>query len=108
MIGKAAAFHDLSEFVTLIREGLRDYETEVGKAKYSDNWTKFQFATVKIKIGALDIDVYRHGSTRAGYVDVHVWNFGAHPLKKNKFSMGGRVPHVARVVADYVNEYEGE
>ena len=111
MRSKEIAFNDLTTFATLVRDGLH-VDKRAGKPEYGDHWEEFKFATVTIRIGNLVIESTRHNGKVtgkvAGKVSVRVWNFKAHPYKRSKFSMDGDVPHVARVVSDYVNEYEGE
>ena len=99
------ALKALSEFESLVRYGLYPSEP-LEKVERKDNWDSRHFASLEFKVGQLTVAAYAYASGRNGFLDVTVWNFSEPSGNASKFDMVADAEHVARVVVDYLNEYE--
>ena len=99
------ALKALSEFESLVRYGLYPSKP-LEKAERKDNWDSLYFVSLEFKVGQLTVEVYAYASDRNGFLDVTVWDFSEPYEDADKFYMGADAEHVARVVVDYLNEYE--
>ena len=99
------ALKALSEFESLVRYGLYPGES-LEKVERKDKWDSFNFASLEFRVGQLTVVAHAHASRGIGHLDVAVWDFIGPSEDAYKFDMGADAEHVARVVVDYVNEYE--
>ena len=99
------ALKSLNEFESLVRYGLYPSES-LEKVERKDKWDSFNLASLKFRAGQLTVEVYAHASDRNGFLNVMVWDFSEPSGNASKFDMGADAEHVARVVVDYLNEYE--
>ena len=99
------ALKALSEFESLVRYGLYPGEL-LEKVERKDKWDSFNFTSLEFKVGQLTVAAYAHASSGIGHLDVTVWDFIGPSEDAYKFDMGADAEHVARVVVDYLNEYE--
>ena len=99
------ALEALSEFESLVRYGLYPGQS-LEKVERKDKWDSFNFASLEFKVGQLTVVAYAHASSEIGHLDVTVWDFIGPYEVAGKFDMGADAEHVARVVVDYLNEYE--
>ena len=99
------ALKALSEFESLVRYGLYPVKS-LEKVERKDKWYSLYFASLKFKVGQLTVEVYAQVSDRSGFLNVMVWDFSEPSGNASKFAMDADVEHVARVVVDYLNEYE--
>ena len=99
------ALKTLSEFESLARYGLYPSKS-LEKVERKDKWDSFNFASLKFRAGQLTVEVHAHASDRNGFLNVRVWDFSETSGNASKFDMDADVEHVARVVVDYLNEYE--
>jgi len=107
MTDKKVAIKDLSKLLASILERLSP-GNELDRFKFQDSWQQYKIARLRLFVGDLEIEATKFDADFQGVIDVHVWNFNDIEELMHKFRIKGRIPHVARVVADYVNEYEGE
>ena len=105
MRGLYDALKALSEFESLVRYGLYPSES-LEKVERKDKWDSFNFARLEFKVGQLTVVAYAHASSGIGHLDVTVWDFSKPSGNALKFAMVADAEHVARVVVDYLNEYE--
>ena len=105
MRGLYDALKALSGFESLVRYGLYPSES-LEKVERKDNWDSFNFARLEFKVGQLTVAAHAHASSGIGHLDVTVWDFIGPSDEACKFDMGADAEHVARVVVDYLNEYE--
>ena len=99
------ALKALSEFESLVRYGLYPGKS-LEKVERKDKWDSFNFASLEFKVGQLTVEVYAHASDRNRFLNVMVWDFSEPSGNASKFDMVADAEHVARVVEDYLNEYE--
>ena len=99
------ALKALSEFESLARYGLHPGKS-LEKVERKDKWDSFNFASLEFKVGQLTVEAHAHASDRNGFLNVMVWDFSEPYEDADKFYMGADAEHVARVVVDYLNEYE--
>ena len=99
------ALKSLNEFESLVRYGLYPGES-LEKVEHDNKWDSFNFASLEFKVGQLTVAAYAHASSGIGHLDVTVWDFIGPSEDAYKFDMGADAEHVARVVVDYLNEYE--
>ena len=99
------ALKALSEFESLARYGLYPSKS-LEKVERKDKWDSFNFASLEFKVGQLTVAAYAYASDRNGFLNVSVWDFIGPYEDADKFYMGADAEHVARVVVDYLNEYE--
>ena len=99
------ALKTLSEFESLARYGLYPGKS-LEKVERKDKWDSFNFASLEFRAGELTVEAHAHASDRSGHLNVRVWDFSETSGNASKFYMGADVDHVARVVVDYLNEYE--
>ena len=99
------ALKALSEFESLVRYGLHPGES-LEKVEHRNRWDLFKFAGLRLRVGQLTVEAHAHASDRSGHLNVRVWDFSEPSGNASKFYMGADVDHVARVVVDYLNEYE--
>ena len=99
------ALKALSEFESLARYGLYPGKS-LEKVERKDKWDSFNFASLEFKVGQLTVVAHAHASSGIGHLDVTVWDFSEPSGNASKFDMGADAEHVARVVVDYLNEYE--
>ena len=99
------ALKALSEFESLVRYGLYPSKP-LEKVERKDKWDLSNFASLEFRAGQLTVVVYAHASDRSGFLHVMVWDFSEPSGNASKFDMDADVEHVARVVVDYLNEYE--
>ena len=105
MRGLDDALKALSEFESLARYGLYPSKS-LEKVERRDKWDSFNFASLEFRAGQLTVEVHAHASDRNGFLNVSVWDFSEPSDEACMFDMGADVDHVARVVVDYLNEYE--
>ena len=105
MRGLNDALKDLSEFESLVRYGLHPGEL-LEKVERKDEWDSFELARLEFRVGQLTVVAHAHASRGIGHLDVAVWDFIGPSEDAYKFDMGADADHVARVVVDYLNEYE--
>ena len=105
MRGLDDALKALSEFESLVGYGIHPGES-LEKVKYRNKWNSFKFACLKFRAGQLTVEAHAHASDHSGYLNVRVWDFSKPSGNTHKFHMGADAEHVARVVVDYLNEYE--
>ena len=99
------ALKALSEFESLARYGLYPSKS-LEEVEHRNRWDLFNFASLEFKVGQLTVAAYAHASSGIGHLDVTVWDFSEPSGIASKFDMGADAEHVARVVVDYLNEYE--
>ena len=99
------ALKALSEFESLVRYGLYPGKS-LEKVEHKDKWDSFNFAGLRLKVGQLTVEAHAHASDRSEHLNVRVWDFSEPSGNTHKFYMGADAEHVARVVVDYLNEYE--
>ena len=99
------ALKALSEFESLARYGLYPSKS-LEKVERKDKWDSFNFASLEFKVGQLTVEVHAHALDRNGFLNVRVWDFSKPSGNALKFAMVADAEHVARVVVDYLNEYE--
>ena len=99
------ALKALSEFESLARYGLYPSES-IGSVERKNKWDSFNFASLEFRVGQLTVTAYAYASDRNGFLDVGVWDFTGTYEDAYRFDMGADAEHVARVVVDYLNEYE--
>ena len=99
------ALKTLSEFESLARYGLYPDKSLKG-VEHENKWDSFKLARLEFRVGQLTVEVYAHVSDRSGFLNVMVWDFSEPYEDAIKFDMDADVEHVARVVVDYLNEYE--
>ena len=99
------ALKTLSEFESLARYGLYPGKS-LEKVERKDTWDSFNFASLEFRAGQLTVEAHAHASDHSGYLDVRVWDFSKPSGNTHKFHMDADAEHVARVVVDYLNEYE--
>ena len=99
------ALKTLSEFESLARYGLYPSKS-LEKVERKDKWDSFNFASLKFRAGQLTVEVHAHAVDDNGRLNVWVWDFNKPSGDPCKFDMGADVDHAARVVVDYLNEYE--
>ena len=95
----------LSDFESLVRNKLHpDRPLEIVKREHK--WDSLNLACLGFRAGRLTVEAHAHASGGSRLLDVWVWDFSEPSGNTRKFDMCADVAHVARVVADYVNEYE--
>ena len=99
------ALKDLSEFESLVRYGLHPGES-LEEVEHKNKWDSFNFAGLRLRVGQLTVEANAHAVDDNGRLNVWVWDFNKPSGDPCKFDMGADVDHVARVVVDYLNEYE--
>ena len=99
------ALKTLSEFESLARYGLYPSKS-LEKVERKDKWDSFNFASLEFRAGELTVEAHAHASSEIGHLDVTVWDFSEPSGNARKFAMVADAEHVARVVVDYLNEYE--
>ena len=99
------ALKALSEFESLVRYGLYPSKS-LEKVERKDKWDSLKFASLEFRAGELTVAAYARASSRIGHLDVTVWDFSKPSGNALKFVMVADAEHVARVVVDYLNEYE--
>ena len=105
MRGLDDALEALSDFESLVRSGLHPSKS-LEKVEHKNKWDSFNFAHLEFRVGQLTVTAYAYASDRNGLLDVGVWNFTGPYEDAYRFDMGADADHVARVVVDYLNEYE--
>ena len=99
------ALKALSEFESLVRYGLYPSKS-LEKVEHRNKWDLFKFTYLVFSAGQLTVEVHAHASDRSRHLNVRVWDFSETSGNASKFYMGADAEHVARVVVDYLNEYE--
>ena len=99
------ALKALSDFESLVRNGLHPSKS-LEKVEYKDKWYSLNFACLEFRVGQLTVEAHVHASSGIRSLDVTVWDFIGPSEDACKFDMGADIDHVARVVVDYLNEYE--
>ena len=99
------ALKALSEFESLVRYGLYPSKS-LEKVERKDKWDSFELARLEFRAGQLTVVAHAHASDRNRFLNVMVWDFIGPSEDAYKFDMGADAEHVARVVVDYLNEYE--
>ena len=99
------ALEALSEFESLARNGLHPSKS-LEKVRHENKWDSLELARLEFRAGQLTVVAHAHASRGIGHLDVAVWDFVGPSEDAYKFDMGADVDHVARVVVDYLNEYE--
>ena len=99
------ALKALSEFESLVRYGLYPVKS-LKSVEHRNKWDSFNFACLEFRAGELRVEANAHSSDKSRHLDVNVWDFSESSGNARKFYMGADVGHVARVVVDYLNEYE--
>ena len=99
------ALKALSEFESLVRYGLHPGKS-LEKVEHKNEWDSFNLASLEFRAGELTVETHAHSSNTGGYLDVKVWDFSKPSGNALKFAMVADAEHVARVVVDYLNEYE--
>ena len=99
------ALKALSEFESLVRYGLHPGES-LEKVEHENKWDSFNFASLEFEVGQLTVAAYAHASSGIGHLDVTVRDFSKPSGNVLKFAMVADAEHVARVVVDYIDEYE--
>lgn len=99
------ALEALSVFESLVEHGLHPSKS-LEKVEHENEWDSFNFARLEFRVGQLTVGAYAHACYGRRFLDVSVWDFSAPSDNALKFQMSSDAEHVARVVADYLNEYE--
>ena len=99
------ALKALSEFESLVRYGIYPGKS-LEKVGHENKWDSFELARLEFRVGQLTVVAHAHASRGIGHLDVAVWDFIGPSEDAYKFDMGADAEHVARVVVDYLNEYE--
>ena len=99
------ALKALSKFESLVRYGIYPGKS-LKKVTHKDRWDSLSFASLECRIGQLTVEANAHASDRNRFLNVRVWDFSEPSGNASKFDMGADAEHVARVVVDYLNEYE--
>ena len=105
MRGLYDAIKSLQDFESLARYGLYPSKS-LEKVEHKDKWDSFNFASLEFRAGELTVEAHAHASDTGGYLDVKAWDFSKPSGNALKFAMVADAEHVARVVVDYLNEYE--
>ena len=101
------ALKSLNEFESLVRYGIYP-DKSLREVAYGDRWDSLKFAHLQFRVGQLTVEANAHSSYSNGRLNVWVWDFDNPPSDVCRFDMGADVDHVARVVVDYLNEYEAK
>ena len=99
------ALKALIDFESLVRNGLPPSRS-LEKVGHENKWDSFELARLEFRVGQLTVVAHAHASRGIGHLDVAVWDFIGPSEDAYKFDMGADAEHVARVVVDYLNEYE--
>ena len=99
------ALKALSEFESLVRYGLHPGES-LEEVERKNKWDSFELARLEFRAGQLTVVANAHAADSSGRLNVWVWDFSEPSGDACKFDMGADAEHVARVVVDYLNEYE--
>ena len=99
------ALEALSEFESLVRNGLHPSKS-LEKVRHENKWDSLELARLEFRAGQLTVVAHAHASRGIGHLDVAVWDFNKPASDVCRFDMGADAEHVARVVVDYLNEYE--
>ena len=99
------ALKSLNKFESLVEHGLHPSKS-LEEVEHENEWDSFNFARLKFRVGQLTVEANAHSSSSNGRLNVWVWNLNNPPSDVCMFDMGGNAEHAARVVVDYLNEYE--
>src|SRR5699024_3713459 len=99
------ALKALSEFESLARYGLYP-EEHLEKVTYKDEWEERSFTYIEFWVGQLRVEALAHTTDRTGHLSARVWHAGKESDKDCIFDLYADTEFVARVVVDYLNEYE--
>ena len=99
------ALKALSEFESLVGYGLYPGKS-LEKVRHENKWDSCKLARLEFRAGQLTVVAHAHALRRIGHLDVTVWDFIGPSEDACKFDMGADAEFVARVVVDYLNEYE--
>ena len=99
------ALKSLNEFESLVRYGIYPGKS-LREVTYRDRWDSLKFAYLQFRVGQLTVEANAHSSYRNGHLNVRVWDFSKSPSDVLRLDMGADAEIVARVVVDYLNEYE--
>ena len=99
------ALKALSEFESLVRYGLHPGKS-LEKVERKNKWDSFNFAGLRLRVGQLTVEANAHAADSSGRLNVWVWDFSEPSGDACKFDMGADAEHVARVIVDYLSEYE--
>ena len=99
------ALKALRDFESLVRYGLYPGQS-LEKVRHENKWDPFELARLEFRVGQLTVVAHAHASRGIWHLDVAVWDFIGPSEDAYKFDMGADAEHVARVVVDYLNEYE--
>ena len=105
MTRKNDALEELWRFLLGAIEHLKPGK-QLGSFEFEDSWQQFKIVRLRLFVEDLEIEATKFDADTQGVVGVRVWNPNDIDELIHKFHMKGRIPHVARVVADYINEYE--
>ena len=105
MRGLYDAIKSLQDFESLVGYGIHPGES-LEKVGRENKWDSFNFASLEFRVGQLTVVAHAHASDRNGFLYVRVWDFSEPYEDADKLDIGADVEHVARVVVDYLNEYE--
>src|SRR5699024_9941680 len=99
------ALKALSEFESLARYGLYPSES-LEKVVYKDEWEERSFTYLEFWVGQLKVEALADAADRNGHLSARVWYSGKESDDDCIFDLYADTEFVARVVVDYLNEYE--
>src|SRR5699024_1036003 len=105
MRGLDDALKALSEFESLARYGLYPSKS-LEKVERKDQWEEWSSTYLEFRVGELKVEALADAADRNGHLSARVWHSGKESDKDCIFDLYADVEFVARVVVDYLNEYE--
>ena len=99
------ALKALSEFESLARYGLYPGKS-LEKVVYKDQWEEWSSTTLEFRVGQLKVEALAHITDSDGLLSARVWHSGKESDDDCIFDLYADTEFVARVVVDYLNEYE--
>src|SRR5699024_1402487 len=99
------ALEALSEFESLVRYGLYPSES-LEKVERKDQWEERSFTYLEFWVGQLKVEALADAADRNGHLSARVWHSGKESDKDCIFDLYADTEFVARIVVDYLNEYE--
>ena len=105
MRGLDDALKALSEFESLARYGLYPSKS-LEKVERKDQWEEWSYTYLEFRVGQLKVEALADAADRNGHLSARVWHSGKESDDDCIFDLYADTEFVARVVVDYLNEYE--
>ena len=99
------ALKSLNEFESLVRYGIYPSKS-LEKVVYKDQWEEWSSTTLEFRVGQLKVEALAHITDSDGLLSARVWHSGKESDDDCIFDLYADTEFVARVVVDYLNEYE--